>query len=394
MRIDGLALRCFVAAACAAIVGTSGCADDKDGAEQQSGTDDGTSGTGTADTEQTQTSGSGSQSGTSAGTETPETTTGPEPTTTASDDTGPPPVIDFQALCMEAPPADAETPPALPDYTGGECPALVPGVNTITSMGNDREFILVAPSDVQPDEILPVVFLWHWLGGDANAFLEQGDVQNAADEFRFVAVIPEEKGDLLFRWPFSTVDSDARMQEEFVFFDDLLTCVAQTYPIEPNCVSSVGVSAGALWTAQLAGGRGEYLSSIVSLSGGTGGLVKPWTTSPHKMPALVLWGGREDTCLSLNFEESSADLEANLQAEGHAIMECVHNCGHAAPPFDQPPENTPFSPMWKFVLDHPYWLDQGESPWDAGFPEYTPVWCAMGVGNAMMREGECGPSQC
>ena len=314
--------------------------------------------------------------------------------TEGTDSGGPPPVIDFQGLCFEAPPDGAEAPPALPEYSGAACPALAPGLNTMESVDGPREFILVEPSDLQPDEIVPVVFLWHWLGGDADSFLEEGAVQEAADQYRFVAVIPEDKDDLLFRWPFSAVDSDARAQEEYIFFDDMLACVAETYPIEPNCVSSVGVSAGALWTAQLAGGRGEYLSSIVSLSGGTGGAVKPWTSSMHAMPAFVLWGGPMDTCIVLNFEQTSADLEQNLVADGHSIIECVHNCAHSAPPFDVPDGLTAFAPMWEYVLDHPYWLEDGESPWDAGLPASVPPWCRMGAGNADIREGMCGEPSC
>jgi predicted esterase len=185
------------------------------------------------------------------------------------------------------------------------------------------------------------------------------------------------------------------MQEEFVFFDDMLACAADNYPIEPNCVSSVGVSAGALWTAQLAGGRGEYLSSIVSLSGGAGGdLIKPWTTPAHTMPAFVLWGGPTDICVALNFENVSSNLEQALVSDGHSVLECVHNCGHSAPPFDAPDATTAFAPMWEYVLDHPYWLEDGESPWDEGLPASVPEWCRMGVGNATPRVGECGESAC
>lgn len=312
----------------------------------------------------------------------------------SSESTGDPPVIGFQGLCYQSAPDGAEAPPPPPAYTGGECPQLVPGFNDLVSMGNDRSVLVVQPSDLGDDEVLPVAVLWHWLGGSANGFLEQGDVQAAVDEFRFIALIPEEKGDLLFRWPFSVVDSDARAEEEFVFFDDMLACAAASWTIEPNCVTSVGVSAGALWTAQLASGRGEYLASAVSLSGGTGGLVKPWMGSTHKMPFFVLWGGPIDICVAINFEDTSHAMEDDLDADGHAIVECVHNCGHGVPPFGQPEGVPAFTPMWTFFLDHPYWLEDGETSWQAGIPEDLPMWCDVGPGSATPRVGECDPSQC
>ena len=303
-----------------------------------------------------------------------------------------PPVINVD--CRDEPPAGAELPPPLPTY-GGECPLLVPGLNSIDSTGNAREFLLILPDDLEPEENLPVVFLWHWLGGDADAFLEQGDVQTAVNEFRFAAVIPEEKGDLLFRWPFTILDPEPRVQEEYQFFDDMLACVAEQYTIEENCISSAGVSAGGLFTSQLASGRGEYLASFLSLSGGTGGAaVKPWGGSSHKMPAMVLWGGAMDFCVAVDFNATSLDLEMNLDDEGHFILECIHDCMHSAPPFDMGAGETAFAPMWQFVTAHPYWLEDGQSPYVSGIPEGIPQWCGVGLGGATPREGECGPDQC
>jgi predicted esterase len=294
-----------------------------------------------------------------------------------------------------APPPGAAMPPPIPAYSGGAFPPLVPGVNVIASSGGMRQFLLVVPTDLSPDEQLPVVFMWHWLGGDANAFLERGDVQNAVDQMRFLAVIPEEKGDLQTNWPYTLLDSQARLDEELGFFDDLLACAADSYPIVPHCVASVGVSSGALFTGQLASGRGAYLSSFLSLSGGTGGVIKPWNGSSHVMPALVLWGGPTDACGPLNFEDASHDLENGLGGGGHFIVECVHNCGHSTPPFDMIPDTTLFMPLWRFVLDHPYWLDDGVSPWITdGLHDGLPEWCAIGPGSATIRVGACGGSEC
>jgi len=256
----------------------------------------------------------------------------------------------------------------------------------------------VLPADLAEGERLPVIFLWPWLGGEAKDFLEKGEVQEASDAYRFAAVIPDEKGDLQFKWPMSVADSSARIDEEVTFFDDMLACVSEQLKVIPDCVSSAGVSAGALFTPVLAGKRGDYLSSIIVLSGGTGGsLIKPWAGSPKKMPAMVLWGGATDNCFGImNFEQTSHDLEDNLAADGHFFVECIHNCGHAAPPFAKPENRTDFAPMWEFFLDHPYWVKDGQSPFTAdGIPASFPEWCAIGAGSSTPRTGECvDPSGC
>ncbi|MEZ4222078.1 MAG: hypothetical protein R3B13_14180 [Polyangiaceae bacterium] len=296
--------------------------------------------------------------------------------------------------CADAPPAGADKPAPLPTYSG-TCPTLAAGDNTITSSGNQRGFRLALPADMKPGENLPVIFLWHWLGGDAQDFYDKGDVQAAVDSQRFIAVLPEKKGDVLFTWPMEVVSTQARVDEELKFFDDMLACVGSQYTVNENCVASAGVSAGALWTAQLAIERSQHLSSFISLSGGTGGVIRPWKAPEHKMPALVLWGGPTDNCAGLlQFTQTSQNLEDGLASGGHFMIECIHNCGHSQPPFDG--SLSTYSGLWQFVLDHPYWLKAGQSPYTSqGLPGDLPTWCGIGKGSATPRTGVCdNPSQC
>src|SRR6185312_3006531 len=98
-----------------------------------------------------------------------------------------------------------------------------------------------------------------------------------------------------------------------------------------------------------------------------------------------------DNCFSvMDFEATSQNLEQNLEDGGHFVVECVHNCGHAVPPFEPPPGLSKFNAMWNFVLDHPFWLTPGQSPYtSAGLPSGMPEWCGVGPGSATPRTGEC-----
>lgn len=321
---------------------------------------------------------------------------------TSSDPAASPTLFSSPIYCNEAPPAGAKVAPAPPKYTGGTCPKLVSGKNAIKSTGHDRTFLLVIPKDLKSDELLPVVFLWHWLGGSADSFLRKGEVQAAADSQRFIAVLPESKSDMIFRWPFNVGDSAARQEEEFKFFDDMLSCVSEQFKANSNCVSSVGVSAGALFTSQLAQGRAQYLASAISLSGGVGeegsGVVKPWKTPARKVPMMVLWGGPLDWCAVINFHTASLNLEAALEKDGNFFIECVHNCKHGEPPMDTPPPGlSKYGSLWRFVFDHPYWLAPGSSPYkSSGIPTGAgfPSWCGVGKGGSRMRSGMCPPASC
>ena len=307
--------------------------------------------------------------------------------------------------CGDPRPDGAPLPPALPAYTGGACPAVAPGMNALVSSGVDREFMVVVPTDHDPSaEVLPVLFMWHHLGGDANSLLSNGQVQAAVDQLRFVAVIPEKTGDLSIgfgeyefdpAWPYLTVNDEEVVEEEAVFFDDMLACVAAQIPIDEDCVSSLGVSAGALWTAQLMQLRAERLASVILLSGGIGPAtgvalfdVSGWTGAERAMPALVLWGGPTDY-LGVDFQVASQNLEAELEPGGHFVQECIHNCGHGVPPVA--PE-VGLAVLYDFAMDHPFWVTGAASIYEVeGLPTGTPEWCAIGVGQAEIRAGSCDP---
>jgi predicted esterase len=288
-------------------------------------------------------------------------------------------------------------------------------MNTITSGGVARNFIFVKPStSVAGEGNLPLLFMWHWLGGSAQGFIDVGDVQNAADQQRFFGVAPVAIGAKVLgtsfdtKWPFDVTQTQQRMDQEFQFFDDMLSCVEQQYAINQSCVSSVGVSAGALFTDQLAQARSQTLASFISLSGGVNDtIIRPWNGATHKLPAFVLWGGDGPPtmdgvkdilgCLGvgMDFSVASRDLEMGLTAGGQFFVECKHNCGHVAPPIDAPPGESKYSAIWEFAFDHPFWLAPGQSPYrSTGLPSDWPSWCGIGAGNETPRSGSgCPPPQ-
>lgn len=331
--------------------------------------------------------------------------------------------------CSGSPPVGAPRAPSARRYSRGTCPTWRAGSNAMAT-GPDtqtatRRFLLVLPAEpARPGERFPLAFAWHWLGGSAAAMVERGRLQQTADQYRMVFIVPEAKGDVtifgsgigLFGfatvpWPFMATTENRRVEEELVFFDDLLSCATAQLPINQDCVSTIGLSAGALFSAQLAAARGDYLASLVSLSGGVQSakplgnllLLRPWSnagaSATHRLPALVLWGGGGDECLTIDFASASRALESVLVANGHFLVECVHDCSHGLW-FDDglPPaagEPLPFASLVAFMLAHPYWLAPGASPYRlSGLPASFLPFCGVGAGHAVQRYGICPPSKC
>ena len=354
-----------------------------------------------------------SDDGPAADSEGSESSSAPTETETQSEtetETGDPLEPPALGLCGTEPPADASLAPALPAYGGpGSCPVLETGADALNLMQTEhgeRQFYLITPSDAQPDERFPVLFMYHWLGGTAETFIDRAEAQAAADHYRVIAIVPEGRNldtGVPLRWPISVGDDDARQDEEFAFHDDLLACVAEQFEVDKECVSTTGVSAGAMFSAMLASRHGAHLSSFISLSGGTGDgelIIQPWVPAARPMPALILWGGPTDLCLGVDFEVNSMRLEDELAADGHFFIECVHDCAHSIPPFEPPPELPLTATLFEFVLDHPFWLEPGESPYSAyveatgSLPPAMPTWCGIGAGSATIRSGMCGAPEC
>ena len=192
------------------------------------------------------------------------------------------------------------------------------------------------------------------------------------------------------------------MNEEFKFFDDMLACVEQQYTVERELRVDGGRQRGALFTDQLRRRAADRLASFVSLSGGVGAtIIKPWNgAGARKLPGVVLWGGDGPPAMDgnkdilgcagvgMDFSVASRDLESELVADGHFVIECRHNCGHVEPPLEPPPGESKYAGMWEFALNHPFWLPAGQSPFiEKACPPICRAWCAIGAGNATPRTG-------
>jgi hypothetical protein len=311
-------------------------------------------------------------------------------------------------LCDEKPPPNSPQPTPPPVKT--DCPVLVPGENTFTSGGITRTFQIVMPTQPVEGEVYPVMFLWHWLKATSEDFITTGQVQAAVDDQRFIGVAPDSiTTDIALtsydvNWPFDITQTAARMAQEFSFFDDMLSCVEQQFNVNQNCVSSVGVSAGALFNDQLIQSRSTTLSSFISLSGGVNDtIIKPWVGTTHVLPGIVLWGGKGPPTMTtadilgcfgigMDFNVASEDLEDGMTQEGNFLVECVHNCGHNVPPIVAPPNQSQFAGLWEFAFNHPYWLGAGQSPYLQSGLKDLPAWCAIGQNNAVPRTGSGCPA--
>ncbi|MDF1561906.1 MAG: hypothetical protein P1V51_02610 [Deltaproteobacteria bacterium] len=285
------------------------------------------------------------------------------------------------------------TPPALPTYSGGVCPTLNPGpdrsgaVNTgFGSSGDAREFRLVVPTTHDPANPAGLVIGWHWLNASSGSFYDDGEVATAAEATGMIFALLdrlETSGNKAYQfdWPFVETWG---AEKEVVFHEDVIACVGEQFGVDPAKIHGMGVSAGGLWLTYLSTLPAiDRFATVVPISGGLGAdplgfWAMQYAPQANKFPAVVVWGGPTDNLVAVDFHAASQAYRDALIADGHFVVTCMHDAGHAVPPMDPPPGETMFHVLWTFMQDHPWGTPAGTSPYQAtGLSAGWPDWCQI-----------------
>lgn len=262
-----------------------------------------------------------------------------------------------------------------------------------TVAGKTRRFFADLPSN-PGDKQVPVIFVYYGFGDSVNNFKLFFHPDPDADPEFPVAVIYPDSLDLQpiggtdggIEWAiFESNPGDDNIDVKF--FEELLGCVNETMPVNPERIYAFGFSAGAIFTNLLQARYPEILPSVISMSGAwfndedtvagvnTMGLASmdwaPITNAPGTV--FMTHGGTSDTygmmgITIINFETSAQYAIPFLTARGRTVIDCPHNSGHTNHPSLLP------SFLLEFFKDH-----RGtESTYlDMGLPEWMPSACTI-----------------
>lgn len=236
------------------------------------------------------------------------------------------------------------------DATG--CEVLEDGRNTMAIDGLSREVRVVMPDEPAG---APVVFAWHWLGGSASQTLDWMDMASLADHGAIV-VAPESTG-LDIEWDVLASPQDS---VDIALFDRVLACLDDADGVDTDRIYTTGMSAGGLMSSYLTMHRSDVLAASAPFSGGVEDAY--YATPEVDIPVLLTWGGPSDQYGGYSFHEATEAFSANLQSDGHVVVECVHSGGHT------PPAGAA-EMAWSFFEAAP--LD----PEFDGVPAGLPAWC-------------------
>ena len=255
---------------------------------------------------------------------------------------------------------DDDTAPEWPaPVYDGTCPQFTEGLNTgFVSAGADRRFRLALPDN---PEGAPVLFTWHWLGGDAQQMMDWLGFGALPESEDVIVVAPDSDGyPSEWRWDQASEDNP-----DATFFEDILACLVEQWDVDLGRVHTTGMSAGGLWSTWLILNRSEWLASAAPMSGG---VFSAYYFSPADLiPVMLIWGGPSDLYNGFSFDVATTDFSEDLRADGHFVVECDHDSGHV------PPDGAP-ALTWRFFNEHPKGVT---SPWEEGLPTGLPSYCGL-----------------
>lgn len=215
----------------------------------------------------------------------------------------------------------------------------------------------------------PLVFYWH--GAKSNpieAPLGLGKAIREITELGGIVVAPYSDSDSgRFPW-FLTggPDRDKRM-DDLILADEILACAIEEVGVDLKHIHSLGMSAGALHTAQMSYRRSDYLASVAMYSGG---FIQDGVTMQdpkNSISSMIFHGGKEDVVV-VEFQKTSERYLETLRKDGNFGFICNHERGHRIP-------RDATDQVWQFFQDHPY--NVSPKPYEKGLPNGFPGYCKL-----------------
>ncbi len=140
---------------------------------------------------------------------------------------------------------------------------------TARSAGGSRNFGLWVPTTMQSDRASPLLMVLHGCGHDAEDMAEISGMNQLADVNGFLAVYPEQSrlANLLKCWNWFDPRHQTRGAGEPSILAEVVDQVRASYPVDPDRIFLVGVSAGGAMASILAATYPDIFAALAIFAG-------------------------------------------------------------------------------------------------------------------------------
>lgn len=276
---------------------------------------------------------------------------------------------------------------AAPDLPHDDCPTISDGDVTIGT----RTVRVIGSSSATGTG--PLVYYWHGTYQTPDLVLAQDSgvaaLLDVVTREGGVLVLPHADPAAVARpntplpwWSVCGADQiECDRDDDYILAETVTTCALAQGLADPDRVVSTGLSAGAIFSSQLAT-RVDWLAGIVSWSGGMP-YSSEWVPASTGVSVLALHGGPTDVYCGAGsgpscyaFRSPTESLALDAVASGVQTILCDHASGHSGAMGSQgaewsaavrrgaPYAGPPFGPWGAWMLSN-YCYTPGEpSPWD------------------------------
>jgi predicted esterase len=251
----------------------------------------------------------------------------------------------------------ANPPPPFQTTNTIKCNPIVNGSNSVTVNGITRKFTVNLPTNQTAKA--GILFEWHGFLQENTATFQDTIVYDPpsgawkpfdTNAFNIPLITISPSSMLLI--PVWGLDWDiVSGQKDFPFFEAMLTCVEQQFPVDTSRVYTFGFSAGAVFTNLLAAAYPHLFAGTISESGTWFNDQPEWSEiivpligtvfMKWKWPAfnpadggavLMTHGGPNDFATVISLENANEKATTFLYANGRDVTECTHLFGHTLEP--------------------------------------------------------------
>jgi polyhydroxybutyrate depolymerase len=153
---------------------------------------------------------------------------------------------------------------------GEEEVALGRTVDTISSAGLEREYVLHVPRSYDAGTPTPLIVVFHGYTMTAAQQEVESQLATLGEEENFITVFPEGRGDHNRRWLFELDSEDldiATANPDIAFVSDLLDSLANDLNVDPDRIYAAGFSNGGWMASAVACTMPERVAAVAPVAG-------------------------------------------------------------------------------------------------------------------------------
>ncbi|MFH1520076.1 MAG: alpha/beta hydrolase-fold protein [Candidatus Micrarchaeota archaeon] len=232
---------------------------------------------------------------------------------------------------------------------------LLPKTTDVTfdNITKQRTYLVYLPTNYDPNTLYPVVFMFHGMGGNAQAAADSYGWQELADQEGFIVVFPDSLKDLppkdfvlgpisipgydvtgfsgsqtYIRWDIAHLQADDRYtSQDIEFVKNIMNELTSTYKVSENHIFFTGHSYGALFAYYASVAIPDNVTAFAEHSGGVVKYcyvifcyyfpIEPRNANldpAYEVPGLLIHGKNDET-VSYSWSKT---LQSELTAHGYA----------------------------------------------------------------------------